>query len=179
MDINFLIILNALEFAAEKHKLQRRKGNLKIPYINHPIKVSKLLAETGEKDPELLAAAMLHDTLEDTETTYAELEDKFGREIAGIVVELTDDMSLPELIRKEKQLKKASTLSSKAKLIKIADKICNINDLLVYPIYWTKARKIRYFEWSKQVVEKCKGLNTILDKKFEEIYNKGINQLKI
>jgi GTP diphosphokinase / guanosine-3',5'-bis(diphosphate) 3'-diphosphatase len=178
MEINFLIIFDAFDFAAEKHKLQRRKGNLRIPYINHPIKVGKLLAEAGEKDIELLAAAILHDTLEDTETTTAELEEKFGSEITGIVIELTDDMSLPDNIRKEKQVQKASSLSPKAKLIKIADKICNINDLLVYPIYWTKARKIRYIEWSAQVIEKCKGLNTVLDQKFEEIYKKGLSQLR-
>jgi GTP diphosphokinase / guanosine-3',5'-bis(diphosphate) 3'-diphosphatase len=178
MEINFLIIFDALEFAAEKHKLQRRKGNLRIPYINHPIKVSKLLAESGEKNIEMLAAAILHDTLEDTETTIEELKDKFGSEITGIVVELTDDMSLPDHIRKDKQIQKASTLSAKAKLIKIADKICNINDLLVYPIYWTKARKIRYIEWSAQVVEKCKGINPVLDQQFDEIYRKGISQLR-
>lgn len=177
MEINFLTILDALEFAAEKHKLQRRKGNLRIPYINHPIKVCKLLAESGEHDVEILVAAILHDTLEDTATTKLELEEKFGREITNIVIELSDNMSLPEHRRKEQQLQNASTLSPKAKLIKIADKICNINDLLVYPIYWTKSRKIRYIEWSAKVFEKCKGLNPILDKKFEEIYKKGLGQL--
>jgi GTP diphosphokinase / guanosine-3',5'-bis(diphosphate) 3'-diphosphatase len=177
MEINFLTFLEALEFAAEKHKFQRRKGNLRIPYINHPLKVCKLLTEVSETDFELLSASILHDTLEDTETTQTELEEKFGSGITDIVLELTDDMSLPDDIRKNKQVQKASFLSPKAKLIKIADKICNINDLLVYPIYWTKSRKIKYIEWSSQVVEQCRGLNPALDKMFDEIYKKGIQQL--
>ncbi len=142
-----LKLLETAEFAADKHKFQRRKGSLHIPYINHPISVCKLIAESGISDLNLLMAALLHDILEDTDTTEIELTDKFGIEVVSLVLEVTDNMKLKESERKELQVKKASSLSSKAKMLKIADKICNINDMINYPINWSRKRKIYYIEW--------------------------------
>lgn len=172
-----LNLLRAAEFAADKHKFQRRKGSLQIPYINHPIKVCKLIAESGISDLNLLLAALLHDTLEDTDTTEIELTNRFGLEVASLVLEVTDNMKLKENERKELQVSKAPNLSPKAKILKIADKICNINDMLNYPISWSRKRKIRYVEWSKQVVKSCQGHNTNLDKMFDDTSENALKVL--
>jgi len=174
MKNDLLRLIESVEFAANKHKFQRRKGNLKIPYINHPVKVCKLLADSGESDIETLLAAILHDTLEDTDTGEIELTEHFGNSVANIVIEVTDNMKLHEKERKELQVTKASQLSVQAKKIKIADKICNIDDILTYPLIWSKRRKRKYIEWAKKVCDGCKGQNLILDQKFEEIYRKGM-----
>jgi guanosine-3',5'-bis(diphosphate) 3'-pyrophosphohydrolase len=175
---NYEQILAAAHFAADKHKFQRRKGYLRIPYINHPLKVAHTLTISGENDSKLLISALLHDVLEDTNTTESELIDLFGKEITSIVKEVTDDMKLPDLQRKELQVIKAPHLSREAKLIKIADKLCNINDILCYPIHWSRARKVRYAEWSLRVFEGCKGQNEKLDKYFLEVQQKAISILK-
>ena len=165
--------VDAIDFAAEKHKLQRRKGYLKIPYINHPVKVCKILIDCGESDIDLLLAAILHDTIEDTNTTADELLLKFGQKVANLVVEVTDKMDLDENIRKNLQLVNASKLSPEASLIRIADKIANINDIIKYPLNWTVKRKLRYIAWAEEVFNNCKGRNSRLDEAFEEICNKA------
>lgn len=166
----FGTFLNALKFAAEKHVSQRRKGCDLIPYINHPIKVAQLLHDIGkETDYELLAAALLHDVLEDTCTTEAELIEKFGEKVTSIVVEVTDDMTMTYEDRKRYQIRKAPTLTPEAKKIKIADKISNIQDILTLPLNWSERRKKQYFEWSEKVVEGCKGVNPKLDEAFKAI----------
>ncbi len=167
-------LIKAMEFAAEKHKLQRRKGYLKIPYINHPLKVCKLIADAGETDINLLLGAVLHDTLEDTDTAEQELFKNFGKEITGLVLEVTDNMKLPDEERKELQVRNSSSLSKNAKLIRIADKIANISDIINYPIKWTKRRKRKYVSWSMKVYEGCKGQNLQLDMKFQEICKKAM-----
>jgi GTP diphosphokinase / guanosine-3',5'-bis(diphosphate) 3'-diphosphatase len=171
-------ILYAIEYASEKHKLQRRKGYYKIPYINHPIKVTRLLAECNEKDDVLLCASILHDVLEDTDATEHEILSQFGQEVLDVVKEVTDNMQLPEKERKALQITKAKGLSNKAKKIKIADKICNMRDILVYPLNWRNSRKLRYFEWSKQVIDNCRGMNELLEKLFNEEYDKGIAKFR-
>ena len=165
--------VEALEFAADKHKFQRRKGYLKIPYINHPVKVCKILVECGESDIDLLFAAILHDTLEDTDTTVKDLTNKFGIKVANLVVEVTDNMDINEKARKDLQIINASKLSQYASLIRIADKIANIYDLINYPLNWTKKRKLRYIDWAIKVHENCKGRNAKLDKMFEDICKKA------
>ncbi|HEY4787981.1 MAG TPA: HD domain-containing protein [Bacteroidales bacterium] len=168
----FGVFLTALKFAAEKHKSQRRKGCDQIPYINHPIKVAHLLYNVGqEKDTELLSAALLHDILEDTDTTELEMREAFGDRITNLVLEVTDDMSLTYDDRKRFQIKKAPALSADAKKIKIADKISNIEDILALPLTWSNRRKRQYFEWSERVVEGCRNVNPLLDGAFDKIYN--------
>ena len=169
-----LKIIEACDFAAFKHKFQRRKGYLRIPYINHPIKVSNLIANSGETNVNLLIAALLHDTLEDTDTNEQELADLFGINVLNIVKEVTDNMLLREKERKELQVTKAPYLSQYAKIIKIADKICNMNDILNYPLMWRRARKLHYFQWSMRVFNNCKGINNQLDTLFIETHNRGI-----
>ena len=127
-------LLDALAFAAHKHRNQRRKDVDASPYINHPIALARVLAvEVGVNDHKTLGAAILHDTVEDTETTLDELREHFGGKVADVVAEMTDDKSLPKQQRKELQVEYAPTLSKRAKLVKLADKICNLRDVATSP----------------------------------------------
>ncbi len=124
------LLLRAMTFAAEKHKNQSRKNAGGTPYINHPLAVAELLArEGGVVDISVLVAAVLHDTIEDTETTSDELKNLFGPEVAEVVAEVTDDKSRPKAERKRLQVEHAARLSTRAKLVKLADKICNVRDV--------------------------------------------------
>ena len=164
-------LLQAARFAAEKHRFQRRKGADASPYINHPIEVADLLANIGGvADLATLVAAVLHDTVEDTETTPAEVEALFGAEVRALVAEVTDDMSLPDAERKRLQIEHAPRLSPRAKEIKIADKISNVLDITHNPpAGWSPKRKREYLEWADQVVAGCRGVNQGLDRWFDEV----------
>jgi guanosine-3',5'-bis(diphosphate) 3'-pyrophosphohydrolase len=163
------LILAASAFAAHKHRDQRRKGADAFPYINHPIAVANVLAnEVGIVDPITLAAALLHDTIEDTDTTAEELESAFGAEIAKVVVEVTDDKSLPKQERKRLQIEHAAHLSERARLVKLADKICNLRDISCSPpVDWSLERRRDYFAWAKRVVEPMQGTSATLDRLVE------------
>uniref|UniRef100_A0A8C4T0R4 Guanosine-3',5'-bis(diphosphate) 3'-pyrophosphohydrolase MESH1 n=1 Tax=Erpetoichthys calabaricus TaxID=27687 RepID=A0A8C4T0R4_ERPCA len=130
MNLDSVLLLEAVHFAAEKHKSQRRKDAEATPYINHPIGVARILAyEGGITDIAILQAALLHDTVEDTETSIDELDGKFGATVARIVQEVTDDKMLPKQERKQQQILKAPLCSHQAKLVKLADKLYNLRDL--------------------------------------------------
>jgi GTP diphosphokinase / guanosine-3',5'-bis(diphosphate) 3'-diphosphatase len=159
------LILKALQFAAEKHRHQRRKDLLASPYINHPIEVAELLwRQGGITDINVLAAALLHDTLEDTETTVLELEQEFNPDIAALVVEVSDDKQLPALERKRLQIQHAAHISPRAQQIKLADKIRNIHDILHAPPHsWNLQRRREYLDWSAAVVAGLCGCNSALE----------------
>ena len=163
-------ILRALGFAADKHRNQRRKDAEASPYINHPIAVACVLAgEAGLSDSVLLLAAILHDTVEDTETTFEELRREFGVEVATLVHEVTDDKSLPKVHRKQLQIEHATTASPRAKCLKIADKICNVRDVTASPpVNWPPRRRREYLDWAAQVVDRCRQVEPALDKIFDE-----------
>ena len=128
------LLLQAVSFAANKHRDQRRKDKEASPYINHPIAVAKVLANIGGvTDLTTLIAAILHDTVEDTNTTFSELEKNFGKDVGLLVEEMTDDKSLPKEERKRLQIEHARQLSERAKQIKIGDKICNVLDVTHTP----------------------------------------------
>jgi guanosine-3',5'-bis(diphosphate) 3'-pyrophosphohydrolase len=166
------LILRALAFAAHKHRDQRRKGVEASPYINHPITVADVLVnEGGVDDPLIICAALLHDTLEDTRTTFEELVASFGQEVAAIVREVSDDKSLDKDLRKRLQVEHAARLSVRAKVIKLADKTCNLRDILAQPpADWSLERKQRYFDWAKAVVDGMRGSNAALEAAFDETY---------
>jgi guanosine-3',5'-bis(diphosphate) 3'-pyrophosphohydrolase len=168
--LNIARFLKALEFAAAKHRRQRGKDAENSPYINHPIAVATALAvEGGVSDEATLIAAVLHDTVEDTQTTFSELEQNFGAEVTGLVRELTDDKSLEKAERKRLQIEHAPHASPRAKEIKIADKICNVRNLVDSPpADWTLQRRREYVAWSEQVVAGCRGVNAKLDAAFDE-----------
>ena len=159
----------ALDFAARKHTGQTRKGELKEPYINHVAEVANLLAEvTNGRDPILVVGGLLHDTIEDTETTFEELKAEFGLPVARLVREVSDDKNLPKKERKLLQVRNAGSKSRRAKLLKIADKTSNLRSLVVSPAKgWSKERNREYVNWSAKVVRKCRGYNRKLDQAFD------------
>ncbi len=162
-------LLEAISFAANKHKDQRRKGANAEPYINHPIAVAKLLTDVAVVyDADILQAAILHDTIEDTETTQEELLKKFGKEVTDYVIEMTDDKSLPKAERKRLQIVNAPHKSKGAKLIKLCDKICNITDVMNNPpTHWNLVRRKEYFDWAEKVVQALESDNLSLVSMFE------------
>ncbi len=168
-------LLSAVRFAAEKHRKQRRKDDESSPYINHPIGVAWELATVGGvEDVEVLAAAVLHDTLEDTETSPEELEAVFGARVRSIVEEVTDDKSLPKAERKRLQVEHAASLSREAKLVKIGDKINNMGDVISHPpTDWSSKRRQEYLEWTEQVVAHCRGVCPELDQHYNELLQEG------
>ncbi len=176
--MDFKLVIEAAAFAAEKHKYQRRKGFNQIPYINHPLKVARLLMECGEDDHMLLLGAILHDVIEDSDASAEDLTVKFGKEVSDLVMELTDDKELPYAIRKELQVKNAPGLSIKAKKLKIADKVCNIQDIVNYPLDWSSERRLSYLEWAGDVVERCRGVSPALEKVFDETMREGLEKLQ-
>ena len=164
-------LLKAVRFAAEKHSRQRRKDSEATPYINHPIAVAEVLARVGKvTDGFALQAALLHDTLEDTPTTAEELEQQFGPQVCALVREVTDDKSLPQPERRRLQLEQAAGLSTFAKQIRMADKICNVSDITTTePARWTLENKRDYLTWAEQVVVRCRGSNPDLEGYFDEL----------
>lgn len=165
-------LLSAIAFAAFKHRDQRRKDAAASPYINHPIALANVLAnEGGIDDEDVLIAAILHDTVEDTDTSEEELVREFGADIAGVVMEVTDDKSLPKAERKRLQIAHAPTISRQAKLVKLADKICNLRDIATSPpADWSLERKRQYFDWAKAVVDGLRGTHPILEEAFDAAY---------
>ncbi len=164
-------LLRAAAFAALKHRDQRRKGDHQAPYINHPIEVAALLATVGGVDDlGVLQAALLHDTVEDTDATPEEIEREFGSDVRTLVLEMTDDMSLPSPQRKQEQIARAAGLSHRAKLIKIADKIANVGDIARHPPPdWTVARRRDYFDWTAEVIDRLRGTNAALEASYDEV----------
>jgi guanosine-3',5'-bis(diphosphate) 3'-pyrophosphohydrolase len=169
-DLRFLF--KALAFAAHKHKDQRRKDVEASPYINHPITLANILANEGRvTDVEVICAALLHDTVEDTDTTPEELEREFGQAIRSIVMEVTDDKTLPKAERKRQQIEHAAHASAKAKLVKLADKISNLRDVANHPpANWPLERRQEYFDWAKQVVDQVRGVHAPLESVFDAAY---------
>lgn len=168
-------ILKALHFAATKHRDQRRKDVEASPYINHPIEVAELLAsEGGVTDLLTLQGAILHDTIEDTNTTPEELEAEFGADVRRIVEEVTDDKRLPKAERKRLQIEHAPRLSKHARQIKIADKISNVRGVTsAPPADWSMARRQQYLDWTEQVVAGCRGCNAALEGFYDEVLRAG------
>lgn len=167
--------VSALAFSATKHRDQRRKDIEASPYINHPIAlVDVLVNEGGILNWDVLCAALLHDTIEDTQTTAEELTKAFGKNVASIVLEVTDDKALPKEERKLQQIAHAAHSSHEAKLVKLADKICNLRDILASPPSgWDVKRKQAYFEWAAAVVAGIRGSNSKLEKVFDALLEKG------
>jgi guanosine-3',5'-bis(diphosphate) 3'-pyrophosphohydrolase len=166
------MLFSVLAFAAAKHRDQRRKDAEASPYINHPIALARILTvEGGVTDPATLGAAILHDTIEDTLTTADELRELFGEEVTAVVLEVTDDKDRLKADRKRLQVDHAPHLSTRAKLVKLADKISNIRDVASNPpTDWSMTRRQEYFEWAKQVVDGLRGVHPRLEAVFDEAY---------
>jgi len=167
-------LLRAACFAAEKHGSQRRKGGAAEPYVNHLLEVAFLVADSLEiPDEPLVMAALLHDTLEDTDTSYEELVQQFGEDVASLVSEVTDDKNLPKAERKRLQILHAHTRTRRAQAIKLADKISNLRSMLHSPPSgWDEARKLEYVEWARQVVAALPEPNLKLRVEFEQTWRR-------
>ncbi len=162
-------VARALDFAARKHAHQRRKGIRAEPYVNHLTEVALLLAEASEgRDPGLVMAGLLHDTIEDTETTLEELRDAFGDDVATLVAEVTDDTRLPREERKRRQVQSAPSRSARARMIKLADKTANLHSIHESPpVGWSSRRKREYVAWAREVAAACGPTNDRLEAAFE------------
>lgn len=169
------LMVRATRYAAEMHKKQKRKGAHETPYVNHPLEVARILAEeAGVSDHVILAAAVLHDVIEDTDAEEQELREQFGSEVSRIVAEVTDNKKFCKDTRKAFQLMHAPHLSTGAKLIKLADKIANLRDMASPDgPGWHAQRVAEYFIWAKQVADGLAGVNQQLDEAFAEVYARG------
>ena len=174
LDADMGLVLRAARFAAWKHRDQRRKGRGAVPYINHPLDLAHVLwFEGGVTDPVVLAAALLHDTLEDTQTALQELQGEFGERVAAIVMEVTDEPTINWRARKKLQISRARLASVEAKQVKLADKICNLRSMVSSPPNgWTIERQRAYFDWSKEVVDQLRGVNLDLEQRFDQIWKR-------
>ena len=173
MDDNDLkLLLKALEFSAKKHTNQRRRDIDASPYINHPISLANILCnEAHVTDISVICGALLHDTIEDTNTTPEEIAKEFGEDIRNIVMDVTDDKSLEKADRKRKQIEHAAHISDKAKLVKLADKISNLRDVANSPPPdWSLERRREYFDWAKQVIDQIRGVHPGLESIFDLTY---------
>jgi guanosine-3',5'-bis(diphosphate) 3'-pyrophosphohydrolase len=168
-------LLRALHFAADKHRDHRRLDPDASPYINHPIEVAETLARVGcVTDIEVLQAAILHDTIEDTDTTGDEIEAHFGPGVRGLVEEVSDDKNLAKDERKRLQIEHAPKISDRAKLVKLADKICNVRDVShAAPTEWSLERRNEYLAWSRAVVDGCRGVSDALEQEFDAVCQDG------
>jgi (p)ppGpp synthase/HD superfamily hydrolase len=167
---SILTLTDAYHFAAAKHVGHRRKGEAEEPYVNHLTEVADLVARaTAGADVDAIVAAVLHDTVEDTDTTLAELADQFGPRVAALVAEVTDDKTLPKADRKRLQIEHAANASHGAKIIKLADKTSNLRALSHSPPRgWPPARCAEYLAWSAEVVSRCRGASPWLEAQFDE-----------
>jgi guanosine-3',5'-bis(diphosphate) 3'-pyrophosphohydrolase len=174
MDTNYSFLISAINFAADKHRHQKRKNPEKTPYINHPLKVCQYLSESGIDDTDTLVAAVLHDTVEDTDATLEQIDDIFGSRVASIVAEVTDNKSLPKAERKRLQITHAKEISDEAKCVKMADKLHNLSSFLeAAPVGWDYTRIQGYFVWSRAVVNNCRGVNNYLEDKLDRLFLTG------
>jgi len=164
-----LTLARAYHFAAAAHVNQRRKGEAAEPYVNHLAEVAELVARaTRGAEPEVVVAAVLHDTVEDTATTLADIEAAFGARVAGLVAEVTDDKSLPKQTRKDLQVAHAAHASRGAQIIKLADKTSNLRSMATSPpAGWSDARRLEYVDWARQVVDACRGADPWLAGQFD------------
>lgn len=169
-------LLQATDFAARKHAAQRRKDPEGTPYINHPVGVASTLAAAGVSDVDVLITALLHDTVEDTDCSFGEIDGEFGAAVAALVREVTDDKALSGPERKRLQVMHARDASWGARAVKMSDKLYNLRDLLrVAPVGWDRDRVRAYFRWASQVVgecgDACPEVKAMLDDVFEEFEN--------
>jgi len=171
-------ISEAIIFAAQAHSGQHRKDG-KTPYINHPLEVMNLVVQhVDSPDEDVLIAAALHDIVEDTNVTEAEIAEFFGIRVSQLVAELTDDKMLSKEERKRMQLEEVHTLSADGKLLRLCDKICNVYDILYAPPgEWTLQRRMDYLVWANAVVDKIRGVHPALEARFDELYSEGVKLL--
>jgi (p)ppGpp synthase/HD superfamily hydrolase len=170
MTTDWIAVLRAADAAARWHVNQRRKGSAQEPYVNHLLEVAAMVAEATEgKDPELVIAALLHDSIEDQEVPRAILAERFGEGVAKLVEEVTDDKALPKPERKLLQIEHAKGASRRAKILKLADKTSNLRTIAASPPPdWSVKRRLEYVAWARKVAAGLTGVSAWLEQEFEE-----------
>ena len=165
-------LLDAITMASFAHRHQFRKDG-KTPYVSHVYRVMTILRHVFEAtDERILIAAVLHDTIEDTDTTADDLRQAFGAEVAAVVEQVTDDKALPKAERKRLQVEHAASISDRAKRVKLADKICNLRDVAqTPPAEWSIERRREYFDWAKLVIDRLRGVDVQLERIFDAAYS--------
>lgn len=176
-------LVDAIYYAATCHANQRRKDRAGTPYINHPLQVLQYLTTVGVTDEEVLCAAVLHDVVEDTNGTLLDIHCGFGEVVRDLVGAVTDDKSLPKVERKKQQIEHAAKLGYGARLIKLADKLANLQNLhCETPQGWSPQIRKGYVYWALAVVDKLRGTNKLLEEWLDAIFAllnvdaKGITQ---
>jgi guanosine-3',5'-bis(diphosphate) 3'-pyrophosphohydrolase len=174
------LLLKVLRFASEKHRHQRRKDKERSPYINHPIDVAeRIWNRGGYHEVNAVCAALLHDTVEDTDATFEEIEGLFGKEITDIVREVTDDKSLPKASRKQAQIDHGPHLSTGARHIKLGDKTSNVTDVCrSTPPDWSEERCNEYLDWTKRMIDTISGTNIQMEKDYLDILAEAKAKIK-
>jgi (p)ppGpp synthase/HD superfamily hydrolase len=178
--MNALIaVMRAADFAAKAHTHQRRKGEAKEPYVNHLLEVANLVTEaTSGTDTNIIIAALLHDTIEDQGVTAEMIVNEFGKEVADIVVEVTDNKSLRKAERKRRQVESSPKKSREAKLIKLADKTSNVRAVANSPASdWSVERRREYVEWAKNVVAGVRGTSPWLEQQFDDAADQALRSV--
>jgi (p)ppGpp synthase/HD superfamily hydrolase len=172
-------VMRAADAAARWHVNQRRKGSAQEPYINHLLEVASLVAHaTDRTDTDVVIAALLHDAIEDQHVKSEIIASKFGEHVANIVMEVTDNKSLPKEERKRLQIVNAPKKCREAKLIKLADKISNVRAVTISPaIGWPVQRRLDYIDWAKKVVAGLRGTSPWLEQQFDEAVERAVQSL--
>ena len=173
------LVMLAAQFAADRHKTQRRRGAAREPYINHLLEVAALLATATEgRDPELVIAGLLHDLIEDQGVGADEIARQFGVGVAALVLEATTDKSLPEAERQRLQVAHAPHKSPRARMLRVADLTSNLRALRQSPpADWSIDRRRDYFLWAHDVAAGSRGLNVDIDNAFDDAYDAGMAAL--
>lgn len=179
-NMDVISILEAATFAAIKHQGQIRKDQQGSPYVSHPLTVAKLLVDIGGvTDEQTLVAAILHDTIEDTPTTPAELREQFGSAVLNIILEVSDDKNLEKMERKRRQVIHAAQASLPGRLIKLADKLANCKDILASsPRGWSLERRQEYMQWASDVVYQIRGTNAPLEQVLDQVLAEAERKLE-
>lgn len=168
-------LIRAIDFSANAHKNQRSKDINETPYINHPIRVARLISESGCNDEDILISALLHDVVEDTFVTIDEIEREFGYRVRSIVEQVTDDKSLPKVTRKMLQVEKAPTKCFGAKMVKLADKLDNLSQQDTSPPEsWSDEIKMGYFVWSYYVVDGLRRTSQYLEERLDRLFDQKL-----
>lgn len=159
----------ALQFATHWHQGQVRKGTRREPFILHPMRVALKLQQHGLQDTALIQAALLHDVLEDTDCSPDLMTNTFGPEVTSLVMEVTDNKDHLKSLRKQTQVERAPLLSLKARLIRLADKIDNLQGMQEDPpVGWNLHRRREYVAWSRRVVKGIRGTHPGLEQEFDQ-----------
>lgn len=162
-------VLDAADAAAKWHIHQRRKGSAQEPYMNHLLEVASLVARaTKGEDPDLVIAALLHDAIEDQEVPAELIGERWGMAVRELVLEVTDDKTLPKNERKRLQIVHASKKSERAKVLKLADKTSNLRAIAASPpAEWSVKRRLEYTDWAESVASGLRGNNPWLEEQFD------------